>query len=248
MSAEPGRRSSGAAAGRVRDIPLATATADRASTIGPSTAKYRVHRPAALSLAGCSGRRVRRHVADIRDPTLTSRLGAGSSEHRPSRAGHVPVSGRRQRRASDAFEDWRSPRARRHRHCGVASAPGRAVDSQLRPRRLVHRESALRRSGWERGIDGSPCPGSGRAATSGRLAAGMACLQRVVHGRSPGRHGCLVVGGMQASASGAECIGRRLLQRASRASLDPPWVGGSREAPEQLLRGERIELSSPADR
>lgn len=179
LSAEPGRRSSGAAAGRVRDIPLATATADRASTIGPSTAKYRVHRPAALSLAGCSGRRVRRHVADIRDPTLTSRLGAGSSEHRPSRAGHVPVSGRRQRRASDAFEDWRSPRARRHRHCGVASAPGRAVDSQLRPRRLVHRESALRRSGWERGIDGSPCPGSGRAATSGRLAAGMACLQRV---------------------------------------------------------------------
>ena len=34
--------------------------------------------------------------------------------------------------------------------CGVASATGRAVDSQLRPRRLLHRESALRRRLEER--------------------------------------------------------------------------------------------------
>lgn len=229
MSAEPGRRSSGAAAGRVRDIPLATATADRASTIGPSTAKYRVHRPAALSLAGCSGRRVRRHVADIRDPTLTSRLGAGSSEHRPSRAGHVPVSGRRQRRASDAFEDWRSPRARRHRHCGVASAPGRAVDSQLRPRRLVHRESALRRSGWERGIDGSPCPGSGRAATSGRLAAGMACLQRVGTVNPRGMEAAVEVANRPGASPGAAVLRIAAIRANAGRGDERLLAGGERE-------------------
>ena len=72
-------------------------------------------------------------------------------------------------------------------------------------------------------------------------------LLRVAHGRPHRRHVCLVLGGQRVLASCAECIGRRLLQRACRASLDPPCEGGSREAPEQLLRGEKVELSSPAD-
>ena len=61
---------------------------------------------------------------------------------------------------------------------------------------------------------------------------------RVVHGRPPRRHRCLVVGGQRVSAPDAECIGAQLLQRASRASLDPPWLG-AQERPLSYSSGAR---------
>lgn len=41
--------------------------------------------------AGCSGRRARRHFADVQDHILTGRFGARNSESRPSQAGQEPT-------------------------------------------------------------------------------------------------------------------------------------------------------------
>lgn len=40
---------------------------------------------------GCSGRRVRRHFADVQDRALTGRFEGSSSESRPSEVGQEPV-------------------------------------------------------------------------------------------------------------------------------------------------------------
>ena len=41
--------------------------------------------------AGCSGRRIRRHFADVQDHLLTDRFGARSSASRPSQARQEPT-------------------------------------------------------------------------------------------------------------------------------------------------------------
>lgn len=52
--------------------------------------------------AGCSGRRSRRHFADVQDHILTGRFGACNSESRSSQAGHnLPVT-------KDGLDDRRS--------------------------------------------------------------------------------------------------------------------------------------------
>jgi hypothetical protein len=42
-----------------------------------------------MAEGGCPGRRNRRHFADVQDPSLTDRYGAGSSDSRPSSVGHL---------------------------------------------------------------------------------------------------------------------------------------------------------------